>query len=162
MHDTSWLDSARGYIDLGMLDDAWEELEKLSPDLQELAPTIELRIVIRLDQENYPEAFALCEALTTAYPNLHSGFVQGGFCLHAAGETAKAVDFLQSGPASLKDEPVYYYNLACYEVALGRSQAALTWLKRSIKLNPRNRAIAKADPDLAPLVEQLEETSERA
>ncbi len=71
------------------------------------------------------------------------------------GRTQDAIDFLQSGPKSLLDEPVYFYNLACYEVAMERNQAAVTWLKQSIEMKPANRQVALKDPDLAAIRSEI-------
>ena len=56
---------------------------------------------------------------------------------------------------TLRDEPVYFYNLACYEVALGKPQAALTWLRLSVEMDRHYRERALADPDLAAIAEAL-------
>lgn len=148
MDEPYWLDKTRGYIDLAMHAEAWRELDNLPPERRGSPEAQEMRIAIRLDQQNLEEALALSQVLCEVHPENHAGFVQGAFCLHQLGRTDEAIDHLQAGPKTLLDEPVYFYNLACYELALGKPQTALTWLRQSIEMDRAFRARALTDPDL--------------
>ncbi|MEX2579965.1 MAG: tetratricopeptide repeat protein [Verrucomicrobiales bacterium] len=148
MDEPSWLDKARGYLDLGMLDAAWNEIESLPPDKRGCAEAQEMRIVIQLERGALEEALALCEILCDVAPGEHAGYIQGAYCLHELGRTDEAIEHLQSGPQTLREEAVYFYNLGCYELAVGREQAAIAWLDRSFDLDHRFRKHAKTDPDL--------------
>lgn len=155
MTEPYWLDRVRGYLDLRMFEEAWRELDLLPADKRNLPETHEMRIVIRLDQGLIEESLALCGILCSLHPENHAGFIQGAYCLYALGRTDDAIEHLQSGPETLRDEPVYYYNLACYELALGKSQAALTWVRLSIEMDRSFRERALADPDLAAIREAI-------
>jgi predicted Zn-dependent protease len=148
MDEPYWLDKTRGYIDLEMFVEALRELDNLPPDKRDSPEACEMRIIIQLDQNDLERALALSRSLSQARPENHAGFIQGAFCLHAMGNTNEAIDHLQSGPETLLDEPVYFYNLACYEAALGKTQTALTWLRQSVELDKTYRAKALTDPDL--------------
>lgn len=153
--EPSWLDKTRGYIDIGMLVEASREIENLPPAKRNSPEAQEMKIVITMLEKNLDEAFSLSEELCEEHPEKHAGFIQGAYCLHAMGKAQEAIDFLQSGPKTLLDEPVYFYNLACYEVALERNQAALTWLNQSIEMKPANRRLALNDADLAPIRDDI-------
>lgn len=155
MDEPYWLDRARGYLDLSMYEEAWREIDRLPSEKRDSPEAREMRIVIRLDEGNLAEALSLCGALCRQHPDNHAGFIQGAYCLHALERTLDAIDFLQSGPETLRDEPVYYYNLACYEVALEKPEAALAWLRQSIEMDRSYLAKAMADPDLAAIAENL-------
>lgn len=156
MHEPPWLERTRGYIDLGMLDEAAREISNLPPNKRGTPQAQEMRIIISLDRGDLDEALALSEVLCEVHPEEHAGYIQGAYALHALERTQDAIDHLQSGPSSLQDEPVYFYNLACYELSLGREQAALTWLKQSIDMESSFQQKALADPDLAPLKKDIE------
>jgi predicted Zn-dependent protease len=149
MDDPSWLESARGYLDLGMLDESAAALASLTKEQQESEPGLELAISIALNRKDYEGAFQLSEQLCLRWPANHAGPIQGAYALHALGQTASAIHFLQAGPGHLRDEAVYYYNLACYEATLGRSDAALSWVLESVARDATFREWALADPDLA-------------
>lgn len=155
MEESSSYEKIRGYIDLKMFDEAWSAIEDLPPEDRSSPDTQELRIIIMLDQGRIHDAWKLSAILSDLHPDNNAGFIQGAWCLHASGETERAIEHLNSGPPSLKEEPVYFYNLACYELALGKKQAALTWLKRSFEMDPSSRAKALEDPDLSCLREAI-------
>lgn len=148
MEEPSWLEKVRGYLDLGMIDEAASEIEKLPLNRRNTEATQEMRIVIQLDRGDLKSAFALCETLCDIAPENHAGFIQGAYCLHELERTEDAIEHLQSGPQTLRDEPVYFYNLGCYELAMGRDQAAVTWLEQSFEMDPAHRKKAVQDPDL--------------
>jgi hypothetical protein len=84
-------------------------------------------------------------------PEASAGFLHAGFCLHQIGRTAEAKKLLLRGPTALLKEPVYYYNMGCYEVLLGNLQDAKVHLHISFKMDASFRDLAKKDPDLKPL-----------
>lgn len=155
MDEPSWLEKTRGYIDLGMFDEAWNAIEALPANQSGSPEAQEMRIIIMLDRKEYDDALALSEVLCDLHPENHAGFIQGAYCLHAMGRTQDAIDHLQTGPETLREEQCYFYNIACYELALGRDEAALTWLNQSIALDSRNRARALKDSDLERLHEDV-------
>ena len=157
MDDPPWLEKARGYLELGMLDEAWRELERLPAGRDASAEAQEMRIAVLLDRREFDKALTLCEVLCELHPANHAGFLQGAWCLHEQGASEAAIKHLHAGPETLRDEPVFFYNLACYELALGREQAAQTWLRRSFEMEETFREKALADPDLAAVREQVEE-----
>ena len=55
---------------------------------------------------------------------------------------------LLKGPPALRREPIYYYNLGCYEALLGHPQDARRHLETSFQMDANFREIAKNDPDL--------------
>ena len=156
MDEPSWLEKARGYIELGMLDEALRQIDALPSQKRGTPAAQEMRIIISLNRGDLDEAFALSEDLCDLHPESHAGFIQGAYCLHAMERTQDAIDFLQAGPGTLRDEPVYFYNLACYELALGKRQAAVTWLKQSLEMDPTFREKVKTDTDLAEILEELD------
>lgn len=148
MEEPSWLEKVRGYLDLGMVEEAAREIEKLPAHRRGTPEAQEMRISVQLDKGGLNDALALCEILCDLAPENHAGFLQGAYCLHEMGRTEDAINHLQSGPESLRDEPMYFYNLGCYELAMGRDEAAMTWLEKSIEMDPYNKKAALSDPDL--------------
>ena len=60
-----------------------------------------------------------------------------------------AQDFCSPVRAILREEPIYYYNMGCYEALLGNPDKARHHLKISFDMDASFRALAKKDPDLA-------------
>jgi len=155
MNLSSSLESIRGYLALGMRDKALEQWNILPGPLRNTIEAQEVRIVIEMERGDYPSALDLCRRLTEAHPDEHAGFIQGAYSLHELGRTEEARDFLMAGPGTLREEPVYFYNLACYELSLGKEDAAHAWLQRAFRMNAGYRKQALNDPDLASLRDRL-------
>ena len=90
-------------------------------------------------------------ALCRAAPESGTGFLHAGFCLHQLGKTAEAKKLLSTGPVALLKEPIYYYNMGCYEALLGNIRGAKENLRISFRMDASFRALAKIDPDLQAL-----------
>jgi len=145
--------AAQGYSELGMYDDALQEISSLPPEVAEHATVLELRTVVLMQAKRWKLALTASRSLCRAAPLKPTGFIHAAFCLHALGRTTEARDTLLAGPELLHQEPTYHYNLACYECTLGNLDLARMHLEKSIELNKDFRDYAKTDPDLAALRE---------
>jgi len=143
------ISAAQGYTELGMLEDAIAELDSIEPALQRGSAVIEMRLLILMRAKRWREALPLSYELCRLHPEATAGFVHSAFCLHELGRTQEAKEMLLSGPPAMQREPTYFYNLACYDVALGNIDQALRNAERSFQMDKRYREFAKADPDLA-------------
>jgi Flp pilus assembly protein TadD len=147
----SALERAQGYMDLGLFDDAWCELGSLSRSEQEQVESLHLRAALLMQQRRWEEALLVSRRICDLQPGVSGGYIQAAYCLHELGRTGEACHVLRTGPASLQQEPIYHYNLSCYEVYLGKLEDARALLARSFELDERLVVIAEHDPDLSPL-----------
>ena len=145
--------AAQGYSELGMFDDALAEIDSLPEEVAQNATVVELRTVILMQARRWKPALTASRALCRVAPEKPSGFIHTAFCLHELGRTTEARETLLSGPESLHAQPVYHYNLACYECALGNLDLARLHLDKSFELDKAYREYARSDPDLAALRE---------
>ena len=99
--------------------------------------------------KKWTQALRISRKLCLAAPHCSAGFLHAGFCLHELGKTAEAKAFLLRGPAALLKEPIYYYNMGCYEALLGNVKDARINLKTSFEMDETFLELAKKDPDLA-------------
>jgi tetratricopeptide (TPR) repeat protein len=149
------LRAAEGYAELGMQEAALAELDKLSQEDQQRIVTLQTRVAILLQLHRWKEGLRLSERICGVCPSDSFGFIHAAFCLHELGRTIDAKKMLLEGPPSLLDEPVYYYNLGCYDAVLGNLDQARAYLRASFRLNKAFREVAKKDPDLAPVQDSL-------
>ena len=147
--------AAQGYIELGMMAEATEELDKLTPADQENEEALQLRLFVFMHRKDWEAALALCSRLRENNPSCATGFIHGAFCLHEMGRTQEARDLLLQGPSHLQEEPTYHYNLGCYNAVLGRAEEALEHLRTSFKMDQTFREIARVDPDLASVYDAI-------
>ena len=149
------LKAAEGYFELGMLAEARAEIAEIPPESRALTQVLQLRIQLDLREEQWESALALSRQLCDVAPDSTVGFIHGAYCLHELGRTEEARELLMDGPESLRNEPVFFYNLGCYEAKLGETESARAWLLRSFEMDADLRRQAKDDPDLADMWEEL-------
>ena len=147
--------AAQGYMELGLYPEAVTELDSLPQPLRDSEPVIALKIVALMSAKKWEEACGCCARMRAHCPESNAGFLHGAFCLHELGRTAEARELLLSGPDSLRKEPTFHYNLGCYAAVLGEREEALRHLERSFQLDAKFREIARRDPDLKSLREEL-------
>ncbi len=146
--------AAQGYLELGMAEEALAELstltlESVDPDL------VELRLHILMQAKRWTEALSAAEELLRLTPEALPGYIHGAFALHELGRTEEARNLLLKGPAELRKDPTFHYNIGCYEAVLGNREAALLSLERSFSLDDTYRDFARRDPDLMLVREEL-------
>jgi predicted Zn-dependent protease len=146
---------AEGYSELGMFEDALEELSQLDAVQQDRVEVLRMRVDILLRKQEWQDALNLSLRFCDVNPNQPYGYVHAAFCLHELGRTSEAKQTLLDGPAALLDEPVYYYNLACYDTVLGNLEQAKVYLRASFRLDKSFRELAKTDPDLEQIRDEL-------
>jgi predicted Zn-dependent protease len=146
---------AEGYSELGMFEDALEELSQLDAVQQDRVEVLRMRVDILLRKQEWQDALNLSLRFCDVKPNQPYGYVHAAFCLHELGRTSEAKQTLLDGPAALLDEPVYYYNLACYDTVLGNLEQAKVYLRASFRLDKSFRELAKTDPDLEQIRDEL-------
>lgn len=146
---------AEGYAELGMHEEALAELDKLSGQVEDFPEILRMRVAIVLQLREWGTALHLSRRLCQLLPNESYGFIHAAFCLHELGKTLEAKETLLNGPASLLDQPLYYYNLGCYDAVLGNLEQARAYLRASFRLNKEFREIAKNDADLKELRDSL-------
>jgi predicted Zn-dependent protease len=146
---------AEGYSELGMLDDALAQIDQLDSEYQDRLEILQMRVDILLRKKHWKDALRLSLRFCAINPKQPYGYVHAAFCLHELGRTSEAKQTLLHGPAALLDEPVYYYNLACYETVLGNLEQAKAYLRASFRLDKSFREMAKKDPDLKPIRDEL-------
>jgi predicted Zn-dependent protease len=150
--------AAQGYLELGMAEEALAELSTLT-SLEGGDPDImELRLHVLMQAKRWTEALATAQELLCIMPEAVSAYIHGAFALHELGRTEEARDLLLKGPAGLHRDPIFHYNIGCYEAVLGNRDAALHSLAESFALDETCRDFAQHDPDLEWLRQDLDPT----
>ncbi len=143
--------AAQGYSELGLPELALDELNLLPEDIRGSALGVESRLSVLMQARRWKRALSVGRELCRLAPDRTAGFIHTAFCLHELGKSREALEVLNSGPAALKAEPTYHYNLACYEAALGNIEQARAHLNVSFAMDKSLKDYARTDPDLKPL-----------
>jgi len=154
--DFEWrLRAAVGYAELGMNRESIAELNAIDTPSQILPEVLQLRLHHLMREKKWARALTVSRKLCQVAPHCSAGFLHTGFCLNELGKTAHAKKLLMKGPATLLREPIYYYNMGCYDALLGNAKSAQVHLLTSFKMDPSFRDIAKKDPDLKAIQELI-------
>ncbi|HEX8279934.1 MAG TPA: hypothetical protein VF551_01040 [Chthoniobacterales bacterium] len=145
------LQAACGYAELGMVQESLAELDSIPARLQNRPEVLQLRLHHLMRKKRWLHALQVSETLCRVAPDCATGFLHAGFCLHQLGRTAEAKGLLIRGPIALLKDPVYYYNMGCYDALLGNFEEAEANLQISFKMDASFRELALEDPDLKAL-----------
>ncbi len=131
------------------------ELNGIEPALQMRPEVLHLRLHHYMQARKWACAYRISRKLCQVLPDCGTGYLHGGFCLHRMGRTAAARKLLLKGEALLRDDPIFYYNMGCYEAMLGNLRDARVHLEISFEMDNAFREIARRDPDLEEVRELL-------
>ncbi len=145
------LEVAQGYHDLGMVEDAWKELLSLSSRCRGTFQALNIEAMLLIGEARYEDALAVARRMCRRAPKQPSGYIHTAFCMHELGQTQEALDILLTGPRTLEEEPVYFYNMSCYQAKLGQIEKADELLRKAMKMDEKFAKMAKQDPDLKDL-----------
>lgn len=153
------LSAVSGWLALGLPDEARAELSQI-PAERCVHPKIFLAVWdVHAHEKNWQDAVGAAEFVIALAPHLPEGYVKCAFALHELKRTAEAWKCLLPASRRFTSEWVIPYNLACYACQLGREKVAIKWLQKASEVgdNVELRAMAMADPDLAPLRQRIPE-----
>ena len=140
--------AASGWLELGMPDDALEELDGLTGDDRYSKGALELKLAARMAKGSWMDASQTAVELCELAADEPDFFLSAAYCLHEAGETEEARKTLLRGPRVLEEFPVYHYNMACYLWKLGEKHDARAHLDMAVGMDEGFLDSARNDRDL--------------
>lgn len=147
--------AASGWLELGNVSEAWNELQALPKSLRSHPHALDLYWQVYAAWNKWDRAHEVADRLVRDFPDESCGWVHRSYALRRlrGGGVRPALDALHPAADRFPDEPVIPYNLACYCAQLGELTEARKWLKRAMKAGDERviHRMALADPDLQPL-----------
>ncbi len=157
--DSLHLQAAQGWLGLGDLVSASNELEEITPQLRTHPDVLLLRCEIYARAKKWDYVLTVAETLVKTVPKEVQGWIQRSFALHELKRTQEAFDQLLPVVDRFPKEWLIPYNLACYCARLGLLDDCQKWLKRAILIDERTvQKAAIDDPDLKPLWDNMSTT----
>lgn len=140
--------AASGWLELGMPEDALNELKTLRKEDSKMPKVLQLKLAAEMAREDWDaasqSAINLCE-LDVDEPDY---FLSAAYCLHELGLTDQAMKWLLRGPDALSEMAVYHYNLACYLWKLNEKERARNHLSKAVEMDGDLMDSARDDEDL--------------
>lgn len=148
----------KGYLGLGLLEAAGQELDAIAPAEQEAAAVLEVRAALHLDARQWALAAGAASRLTRAAPDDPQAWISWAYATRRfKGITAAEPILLEAEKRFGATCALVHYNLACYRCQSGDVAEARRRLLLACRIDPNWRAIALNDTDLEPMWKQIEE-----
>lgn len=145
------LSHVRGYLELGMIDDAEEELAQVSPNDTGLFEVRALRALVQQEKKQWKALAKTAEGLARERPEEAAGWVLWAYAVRRAVSLDAAERILLEAETNHPKEATILFNLGCYACQRGDLQLAQERVSRAISLDQHFREAARTDPDLDPL-----------
>jgi predicted Zn-dependent protease len=153
--DTSRRDAittaAIGFCELGMWEDAWNELESLEPEERALPEVLRIRLGILIALKRWESAALLAEGMIARGEDSPVTWLHGALAIRQLRSIEEARAFLLRAEPSLGSDATFHYTLATFECQLGNIPESKRRLGRALELNPELRLVALEDEDLWPI-----------
>lgn len=145
------LETALGYLELGLPDEALSELQSLAPRERMSLGALEIKLAAEMKACRWNAGADTSRLLCMREPRESRFFIHAACCLHQTGDTEAARNWLLTGPSELIEEPLFHYNIACYHAVLGEEGQARSHLRRAFSMDGSLHQEALHDDDLAGL-----------
>lgn len=142
------LSYANGYLDLGMIKAARDELEQINQDEQHHEAVLAMKTRLHLERKAWKHMEATSKELSQRSPNLAVGWVHWAYALREMNRHQEAKKIALSGLEHHPEEAVLWFNLACYCSLLGEVEDASKHLDKAISLDKDFEKSSVDDPDL--------------
>jgi len=155
--DTHYLRAAEGWLLLGCVTEAQEELQHISLQGRFHPRVLLARWEVSARKQHWELAYVLAQGLVVLAPQEPAGWINRSIALHAMKRTPEAWYNLLPAAEKFPQNVVVAYNLACYASQLGKFSEANQWLQKASEMDKENKVkwMAIKDPDLAPLWQYL-------
>ena len=150
------LEYASGYLDLGMIKDAADELDMIEGKDAQSADVMRLRVALYHQSKQWDQLTHVAEVLATLVPNEEQGWISWAYALRELERVDQAQSvLLRAEPLHGETSAVLHYNLACYACLLGDKEEALKRLSLACELEDDFLSSALDDPDLESMQDEI-------
>jgi Flp pilus assembly protein TadD len=162
MVDLKWrLSHARGYLGLGMVDEAAAELELVPTAAAQETEVLELRALVLQEQEKWPALVETARQLVLRRPAEAGWWISWAYATRRSRSLEAAKAILLEAERTHPQEATIQFNLGCYACLRGDLAEARRRIARAVALDKSFREAAASDPDLTRLREADEDAPPR-
>ena len=141
----------RGYLGLGMIEDASAELDQVPPDMTRKTEVLALRALVLQEQAKWPTLVGVASELVLRLPMEPGWWIAWAYAARRSQSLAAAEAILLEAERTHPQEASIQFNLGCYACLRGDLTEARRRVDQAIALERSFREAAATDPDLAPL-----------
>lgn len=145
------IDCAVGYLQLGMIAEAHEEIDAIPQEISTSMDVLSLRACVYLEAGAWTALREVSTHLAATCPEKSQHWIWLGQATRRCQSLAAAQRVLRDALILHREEAAIHFNLACYAAQAGNLTAAREHLIDAIRLHPDVPHMALKDPDLEPL-----------
>ena len=158
--DQQYWQAAIGYVELGMFQDANDQLEKIDPFNRAAPEVLAVRLAIYRGLKKWELMQQIAKRLKEFQPDNVQWTISLAYATRRAYSIDVAMEILIDAEAKFPREAAIPYNLACYYCQLGEMEKAKRYLKEAFEIDLNWRKAALDDEDLRPFWDSLQTTAE--
>ena len=148
--------AASGFTELGLFQEAVEELEALPAEVRETRVALVVWLELYQGWQKWAEAASVATRLAETEPQESNWQVALAYATRRSRGLAYARDILIDASQRFPNCAMIQFNLACYDAQLGRLDEARIKLRRAIQIDRQLVDLARTDPDLEPIRDEVE------
>ncbi|HEU5079754.1 MAG TPA: hypothetical protein VFT72_11115 [Opitutaceae bacterium] len=145
------LSYARGYMELGLLDEAAAELTKIGAQDSDRTAVLEVKAELHQEQKDWASARDVTAELCRRQPGNAGWWIMFAYSTRRAGSLNAAEAILLAAERLHPDDATILFNLGCYACQRGDLSLASKRVHQAIELDPKFEELAKTDSDLEAL-----------
>ena len=147
--------AAEGYYELGMRGEALSILQGLSPQFRGDLRTRSLLVCLQINEKDWVGAAETAHNLVHDDPENAQHWIHLAYAVRRRDCVVDAEKILRRAVQIHPREWCIRYNLACYAAVQGRKDDAKALLEEAVALEPHCALMAREDPDLITLQDEL-------
>jgi tetratricopeptide (TPR) repeat protein len=152
--------AAVGYVELGMFQEANDQLENVDPFNRAAPEVLTVRLAIYSGLKKWELMQQIAKRLKEFEPDNVQWTISLAYATRRAYSIDTAMEILLSAQAKFPKEAAIPYNLACYYCQAGEIEKAKRYLTKTFEIDSNWRLVALEDEDLKPLWDSLRMTIE--
>ena len=145
------LQAAIGYLELGMILEANDEIENLAPEIKTSSPVLGVRLEIYRTAEKWELMEVVARELWKRHKDQALFWNHLAFAVRRSTSLESASAILSEALVKFPEDSLTLFNMGCYDCQLGDLESAKARVGEAIKINPDWKIQALDDPDLEPL-----------
>jgi tetratricopeptide (TPR) repeat protein len=156
--DQQYWQAAVGYVELGMFQEANDQLENIDPFNRAAPEVLGVRLAIYQGLKKWELMQQIAKRLKEFQPDNVQWTTSLAYATRRAYSIDVAMEILLDAEAKFPREAAIPYNLACYYCQLGEMEKAKRYLKEAFEIDLNWRKAALDDEDLKPFWDSLQTT----
>ena len=150
--------ASRGYLELGMFEDATRALEQINAEDKMRREVSYAALIVHLAAENWDMAVTIAADIVKAEPKNPTTWILLAQAVRHAGNVEQMERVLFKARAWHPRDPLILFKLACCASVTGRIEEAKLRLGDAIDLDEKVRRLALHEEDLRPLWDWIAQT----